>query len=62
MPALPQVSGGRLRVDEKGRISYRSVLQFSDKESYRRFETVVLETLNRHGLIEACPQEINREG
>jgi hypothetical protein len=52
MPALPQLSEGRLRCNQKGKLSYRSVIRFSNKEFYKRFERSVLTELQRLGLIE----------
>ena len=51
LPGAAQVDRDELKRSAEGRILYRTIIQFNNKERYRRFAAPILEELKRMGHI-----------
>jgi hypothetical protein len=52
LPASLRIEHGALKRDRRGRVAYRSLIRFRDKNAFRLFQAPILEELVRLGLID----------
>lgn len=61
LPASIRVERGVIKRDDRGRVAYRSLIRFRDKNAFRLFQTPMLEELLRLGVMDGFRTAIHPE-